>query len=48
MWVFLIASTTKWYIGRVLKFAYYMEKKKGSRMYRGNARTFTDKNIGVL
>ena len=48
MCVFLKAGTTKWRIGRVLKFAYYMAKKKGSRMYRGNARTVTDKNIGVL
>ena len=48
MWVFLKVGTTKWHIGRVLKFAYYMKKKKGSRMYRGNARTVTDKNIGVL
>ena len=39
-----------WMIGRVLQFAYYMEKRKGSRMYHRRVVRLTNKpnDTGVL
>ena len=46
--VFAKATEGMWCIGRVLQFSYYMEKKKGSRMYRGKVCSVTENKIGVL
>ena len=37
-----------WKIGRLLQFAFYLEKTKGAQQFRGSTANVDDKKVGVL